>query len=257
MNYNYESYPNDPYGLRVYTLNNGLRVYLSRSSDEPRIKTRIVIKAGASYDPDDATGLAHYVEHMMFKGTDLIGALNREKEASLISKIKNKYEELYLAETPEIVNKINRDIDTLSRVASLEAVPGELDKLYSIMGCRSTNARTGFEETVYENDIPVTELERWVSLEKERFSSPVLRLFPPELEVVYEEFNQSQDDDISRAFDKLLNNLFPGHPYGRSGILGKGEHLKKPSMEKIEVFLNTWYVPENMEIILTGDLDFD
>jgi zinc protease len=178
VNYKYETYPNDPYGLRVYTLGNGLRVYLSKAKDEPRIKTRIVVRAGASSDPDDATGLAHYVEHMMFKGTDLIGALNREKEASLISKIKNKYEELYLAETSEIVNTINRDIDTLSRAASLEAVPGELDKLYSIMGCRNTNARTGFEETVYENDIPTVEFERWVNLEKERFSSPVLGSFP-------------------------------------------------------------------------------
>ncbi|MBN2618213.1 MAG: insulinase family protein [Spirochaetales bacterium] len=253
----YKSYDNDPYGVRIYTLKNGLKVYLSQDFNEPRIKTRIAVKAGATSDPEDATGLAHYVEHMMFKGTDLIGALNREKEASIISKIKNKYEELANEESQEEINKINLEIDTLSSAASLEAIPGELDKLYSIMGCRNTNARTGFEETVYENDIPTIELERWIRLEKERFTSPVLRLFPPELEVVYEEFNQSQDDDVSRAFDQFLTNIFPKHPYGRTGILGKGEHLKKPSMEKIEEFLNKWYVPSNMAIILTGDLDFD
>lgn len=253
----YKSYDNDPYGVRIYTLENGLKVYLSKSSLEPRIKTRIAVRAGATADPPDATGLAHYVEHMMFKGTDLIGALNREKEASIISKIKHKYEELLGEESPEEIHRINSEIDKLSSAASLEAIPGELDKLYSIMGCRGVNARTGFEETVYENDIPAVELRRWVTLEKERFTSPVLRLFPPELEVVYEEFNQSQDDDVSRSYDKLLSNLFPKHPYGRSGILGKGEHLKKPSMEKIESFLNTWYVPANMALILTGDLDFD
>lgn len=256
-NWEYIEYSHDPYGVRIYSLSNGLKVYLSKNNQEPRIKTRIVIKAGATSDPDDATGLAHYVEHMMFKGTDLIGALDRDKEASIISKIKIKYEELSLAETPEDISRINSDIDNLSRAASLEAVPGELDKLYSIMGCKNTNARTGFEETVYENDIPSVELERWLSLEKERFTSPVLRLFPPELEVVYEEFNQAQDDDVSRAYDALLESLFPKHPYGRAGILGKGEHLKKPSMEKIEDFLNTWYTPGNMAIVLTGDLDFD
>lgn len=253
----YDSYSQDPYGVRIYTLKNGLKVYLSQDFHEPRIKTRIAVKAGATSDPDDATGLAHYVEHMMFKGTDLIGALNRDKEASIISKIKGMYEELSLAETPEDITRINSTIDNLSRAASLEAIPGELDKLYSIMGCRDTNARTGFEETVYENDIPRVELERWISLEKERFTSPVLRLFPPELEVVYEEFNQSQDDDASRAYDALLGSLFPGHPYGRAGILGKGEHLKKPSMEKIEEFLKTYYVPSNMGIFMVGDLDFD
>lgn len=253
----FTSYNDDPYGVRIYTLKNGLKVYLSKDDSEPRIKTRIAVKAGATSDPSDATGLAHYVEHMMFKGTDLIGALNREKEASIISKIKHKYEELIGEESPEKISMIHREIDTLSSAASLEAIPGELDKLYSIMGCRGINARTGFEETVYENDIPSVELKRWVVLEKERFTSPVLRLFPPELEVVYEEFNQSQDDDVSRAYDKLLNNLFPSHPYGRAGILGKGEHLKKPSMEKIEEFLNKWYVPSNMSIILTGDLDFE
>ncbi len=255
--YEYQSYPNDPYGVRIYTLGNGLKVYLSQDFDEPRIRTRIAIKAGATSDPDDATGLAHYVEHMMFKGTDLIGALDRDKEASLIAKIKNSYEDLNRTDSPDEIDRLNKEIDKLSSAASLEAIPGELDKLYSIMGCRNTNARTGFEETVYENDIPKVELERWASLEKERFTSPVLRLFPPELEVVYEEFNQSQDDDISRAFDIFLNNMFPNHPYGRAGILGKGEHLKKPSMEKIEDFLNKWYVPANMAIILTGDLDFD
>lgn len=255
--YKYESFKNDPYGVRIYTLPNGLKVYLAQDFDEPRIKTRIAVKAGATSDPNDATGLAHYVEHMMFKGTDLIGALNRDKEASIISKIKNSYEELASTDTPEDIIRINSEIDKLSSAASLEAIPGELDKLYSIMGCRGTNARTGFEETVYENDIPKVELERWISLEKERFTSPVLRLFPPELEVVYEEFNQAQDDDVSRAFDTFLNILFPKHPYGRSGILGKGTHLKKPSMEKIEEFLERWYTPGNMALILTGDLEFD
>ncbi|MGL1892306.1 MAG: insulinase family protein [Spirochaetaceae bacterium] len=253
----YECFENDPYGVRIYTLANGLKVYLAQDFDEPRIKTRIAVRAGATSDPSDATGLAHYVEHMMFKGTDLIGALNRDKEMSIISKIKSSYEELAITESPEEIIQINNTIDQLSTAASLEAIPGELDKLYSIMGCRSTNARTGFEETVYENDIPKVELERWISLEKERFTSPVLRLFPPELEVVYEEFNQSQDDDVSRAFDIFLSGMFPIHPYGRAGILGKGDHLKKPSMEKIEEFLNRWYVPSNMALVLTGDLDFE
>lgn len=255
--YLYNYIPDDPYNLRIYTLNNGLKIYLSVNRDQPRIKTRIAVRAGASQDPSDATGLAHYVEHMMFKGTDLIGALNRDREESFISKIKNKYEELAEADSELSREVIYSEIDDLSSEASLEAVSGELDKLYSLMGCRETNAHTGFEETVYENDIPSVELERWIALEKERFTSPVMRLFPPELEVVYEEFNQSQDDDVSRAFDVFMESLFAQHSYGRAPILGKGEHLKTPSMHKIEQFLNTWYVPSNMAICLCGDLDYD
>ncbi|MBN2805083.1 MAG: insulinase family protein, partial [Prolixibacteraceae bacterium] len=115
---------------------------------------------------------------------------------------------------------------------------------------------TSYESTVYINDVPVNELEKWAKLESERFHGIVLRLFHTELETVYEEFNMYQDRDSERAFGTLMEALFPNHPYGRD-IIGFPEHLKNPSMINIQEFYKTFYVPNNMAIALSGDIDFE
>ena len=84
---NYEYVDNDPLNARVYTLDNGLKVYLSYYDDAPRIQTNIAVRAGSKNDPSDATGLAHYLEHMLFKGTDKYGSLDYEKEKVLLDQI--------------------------------------------------------------------------------------------------------------------------------------------------------------------------
>ena len=76
---NYESFANDPLNTRIYTLDNGLKVYLSVYKDAPRVQTYIAVRAYSKNDPADATGLAHYLEHMLFKGTDKYGSLDFEK----------------------------------------------------------------------------------------------------------------------------------------------------------------------------------
>lgn len=255
--YTYESVENDPFGMRVYTLENGLKVYMSINDAEPRVQTNIAVRTGSKQDPADATGLAHYLEHMLFKGTSKLGSLNWEEEQKLLQAISDEYENLRATQDEDARQNILMKIDSLSGVAATYVASNEYDKLISSMGAQGTNAYTSNERTVYINDIPTNELERWLALEAERFSELTLRLFHTELEAVYEEFNRSQDSDFRQAYYKILDLMFPTHPYGQQTTIGTGEHLKNPSMEKIHEYFKARYVPNNMAIVLAGDIDPD
>lgn len=255
--FSYESVTNDPTGLRLYTLDNGLKVYLGKNEDEPKIQTLIAVRAGSTYDPEDNTGLAHYLEHMVFKGTDEIGTQNWQKEKQLISKISELYEQHKNEKDPITKQAIYKDIDSVSQEASKYSIANEYDKMISSLGAENTNAFTSTEETVYISKIPSNEIDKWLKVESERFSQLVLRLFHTELEAVYEEFNRGQDSDGRKHYAAVLEGLFPNHPYGTQSTIGTSEHLKNPSMVAINNYFDTYYVPNNMAVIMVGDLDFE
>lgn len=247
---------NDPFRARVYTLDNGLTLFLSRNTDQPRISALIGVKAGSAYEDPDATGLAHYLEHMMFKGTSRIGAINWEAEKALLDQISDLFEDHRKTDDPAQKRDIYRKIDSLSYIAAGYVATNELDKIYTALGDNMLNAGTSYESTVYMCEIPKNEIEKWAKIESDRFSDVVLRLFHTELETVYEEFNMYQDMDGTRANNLLMKMLFPQHPYGRD-IIGLPEHLKNPSMVEINMFIQNYYVPNNMAISLSGDFEFE
>lgn len=255
--YTYESAPNDPLNARIYTLDNGLKIYLSVYKDAPRIQTYIATKAGSKNDPSDATGLAHYLEHMLFKGTDKFGSKEPSKEIELVSKIEDLYE-VYRKTTDQDKRKsIYKNIDSLSLIASRYAIANEYDKMLSAIGATGTNAYTSLEQTVYVNEIPSNQIEKWLEIEGERFRNPILRLFHTELEAVYEEKNRGLDNDGRKKWEALYAGLWQKHTYGTQTTIGTIDHLKNPSMKKIREYFNTYYVPNNMAICLSGDLDPD
>ena len=257
FNYQYETVENDPLNTIIYTLDNGLKVYMSINQDEPRIQTNIAVNTGSKQDPSDATGLAHYLEHMLFKGTSKIGTVDWEKESKELKKISDLYEERRGVTVEDERKEIYHQIDSISSVAATYAVANEYDKMISSLGAKGTNAYTSLERTVYINDIPSNELEKWLIIESERFSELVLRLFHTELETVYEEFNRGQDNDWRLAWYAMMKALFKKHQYGTQSTIGTSEHLKNPSMEKIHEYFNEKYVPNNMAIILSGDINPD
>jgi len=253
----FETVEKDPSNTLKYTLSNGLEVFLSVNELEPRVQTLIAVKAGSKFDPAETTGLAHYLEHMMFKGTHNFGTKDWESEKVILDQIAATFE-AHKNETDEnIKRKLYAKIDSLSYEASKFAIPNEYDKMISSLGAKGTNAYTSNDETVYINDIPSNEIEKWLKVEGERFQTLVLRLFHTELETVYEEFNRSQDSDNRWVYQGVLESLFPYHPYGTQTTIGVGEHLKNPSMYNIHDYFNKYYVPNNMAIILSGDLDPD
>ena len=168
MKINYESFANDPLNARIYTLDNGLKVYLSVYKDAPRVQTYIAVRAGSKNDPADATGLAHYLEHMLFKGTDKYGSLDYEKEKVLIDQIEALYEEYRTIDMDdeENRNRVYAQIDSVSGEAAKFAIANEYDKMVSGIGAKGTNAYTSAESTVYVNDIPSNQLEKWLSIEQ-------------------------------------------------------------------------------------------
>ena len=255
--YEYITVTQDENKVRIYTLKNGLKVFLAQNSDAPRIQTFIPVRTGSNNDPADNTGLAHYLEHMMFKGTSKIGTQNWKKESELLDQISELYEQHKAEQNPEKKKEIYKKIDEVSQEASQYAIANEYDKTISSLGASGTNAHTWFDETVYKNNIPNNELEKWLKIEKERFSEIVLRLFHTELESVYEEFNRAQDNDTRLVNYELMAALFPTHPNGQQTTLGKPEHLKNPSMKAIHKYFNEYYVPNNYAMVLVGDLDFE
>lgn len=253
----YTTVAGDVTGTRTYTLPNGLRVYVSVNTEKPRIQTFIAVRAGSKNDPPEATGLAHYLEHMLFKGTSSVGTLNYEKERPYLERIADMFEEYRGMKDTAQRRAFYHQIDSLSGIAATYAIANEYDKVVQSLGCSGTNAFTSQEMTAYVNDVPSNRLKTFLQLEGERFRQCVLRLFHTELEAVYEEKNISLDEDVSLTEDTLMRALFPEHTYGTQSTLGTVEHLKNPSMRRIQEFFTRHYVPKNMAIVLVGDLDPD
>lgn len=252
---NYDSVPGDPLNARIYTLENGLKVYLTVYKDEPRFQSMIGVKAGSKHDPADHTGLAHYLEHMLFKGTDVYGTMNYTSEKPLLDSIVRLYDK-YGSTTDSVERKrIYMAIDSISGVAARYAIPNEFDKMMAGMGVTGVNAYTSNEQTVYINNVPTNQLENFLTVEAERFRNPVFRLFHTELEAVYEEKNRGLDNDGRKMWESLYSGLFPNHQYGTQTTIGTIEHLKNPSLTAIREYFNKYYVPNNMVIALSGDFD--
>ncbi|MEO8210323.1 MAG: insulinase family protein [bacterium] len=255
--YSYETVQNDPLDARVYMLDNGLKVYLTVNKDEPRIQTYIAVATGGKNDPHDAQGLSHYLEHMVFKGTDKFGTKDYEKEKPLIDEVIALYEQRRITTDPAERKNIYHKIDSVSLIASEYAIANEYDKMISGIGGTGSNAHTSVEETVYESNIPSNQLAKWLTIEAERFRHPVMRLFHTELEAVYEEKNIGLDNDGRKVWEALNSGLFQKHTYGTQTTIGSVEQLQNPSIQKIIDYYNERYVPGNMAICLSGDLDFD
>lgn len=255
--FKYESVPDDPMNARIYTLDNGLKVYMTVNKNQPRIQTFIAVRAGGKNDPAETTGLAHYFEHLMFKGTESFGTQNYDLEKPMLDEIETLFE-TYRQTTDEAERvALYRKIDSVSYEASKIAIPNEYDKLMAAIGATGTNAYTANDMTVFEEDIPSNEVENWARIQADRFQNPVIRGFHTELETVYEEKNMSLTKDSRKVFEQIMAALFPHHPYGTQTVLGTQENLKNPSITNIKNFFKEWYVPNNMAICLSGDFDPD
>ena len=255
--YKYETVPGDMMQTRIYTLGNGLKVYLSVNPEKPRIQTFIAVRTGSKNDPAETTGLAHYLEHLMFKGTKQFGTNNPEAEAPLLAEIEQRYEAYRKLTDPEARKQAYHEIDSVSQVAAQYFIPNEYDKLMAAIGAEGTNAYTSNDVTCYTEDIPSNEVENWAKIQSDRFQNMVIRGFHTELEAVYEEYNIGLSSDQRKLFATISKMLWPTHPYGLQTTIGTQEHLKNPSITNIKNYFNKWYRPNNVAICMAGDFDPD
>ena len=251
----YEKVAGDPMHSKIYTLDNGLKVYMTVNKEEPRIQTFVAVRVGGKNDPKETTGLAHYFEHLMFKGSEQFGTQDYAAEKPYLDEIERLYEEYRTITDPEARKAHYHKIDSVSYLASQIAIPNEYDKMMSMIGSRGTNAWTSYDETVYTEDIPSNQVENWAKIQADRFRHNVIRGFHTELEAVYEEYNMNLTSDNRKMFESIFASLFPHHPYGTQTVLGTQEQLKNPSIVNIKRTFNTFYRPNNIAICMSGDFN--
>ncbi|MDY0104181.1 MAG: insulinase family protein [Lentimicrobium sp.] len=244
-----------PIDVEVYQLKNGLTVILNEDHNLPQVFGSIMVRAGGKDDPKDATGMAHYMEHMLFKGTQELGTINWEAEKPHIDSIFRLYDKLGRETDADIRKTIQKEINDESLKAGKFAVPNEMFNLLRSIGGTGVNAGTGPDNTIFYNAFPPNQIKKWLDLYSHRFENPVFRSFQAELEVVYEEKNMYSDNFGTALIENFSKNFYRNHPYGQQTLIGTIEDLKNPSLTKMYDFFTTWYVPDNMALILTGDFD--
>ena len=244
----------DAQGLKAFRLKNGMSVFVWEDSTKTDVLGQVVVRTGSVNDPEQYTGLAHYLEHVLFKGTQKIGALDWEKEKPLYEQIIAKYDEMAEEADPIKKESISKEINHLTVEAGKISLSNEFSELIEGMGGTGLNAGTSWDYTVYYNTFPPYQINKWLEISSERFVNPVFRTFQSELETVYEEFNRGNDNPSTRLSNFVFEKAFPGHPYSRS-IIGLGEHLKNPRLSQLIKYYEDWYTPENMALILVGKVE--
>lgn len=238
--------------VKEYKLKNGLTVWLNEDHSQPKVFGAVVVKAGAKDCPD--TGIAHYFEHMMFKGTDKIGTVDYDAEKTLLDSIALKYDKLAATEDEAVRSQIQKEINELSIRSSDYVIPNEFNRLISKYGGSGLNAATSYDATIYFNTFSPQYMSQWAEINSERLLNPVFRLFQSELETVYEEKNMYGDFIGGPVMDWLLARYFAPHPYAYP-IIGSTKNLKNPRLTEMRKFFEEYYVASNMGLILSGDFD--
>lgn len=241
-------------GLRSFKLKNGMMVYVWEDSTKTDVLGQVVVRTGSVNDPEQYTGLAHYLEHVLFKGTQKIGALDWEREKPIYEQIIAKYDAMAEEADPVKKEALGKEINELTVEAGKVSLSNEFSELIEGMGGTGLNAGTSWDYTMYYNTFPPYQINKWLEISSERFVNPVFRTFQSELETVYEEYNRGNDNPNTRTQEFMLEKAFPGHPYSRS-IIGLGEHLKNPRLSQLIKYYEDWYTPENMALILVGKVE--
>ena len=238
--------------VQEYELGNGMRVWLNVDHSQPKVFGAVVVNAGAVDCPD--TGIAHYFEHILFKGTDELGTVDYAAERVYLDSISMKYDEL--ARTADAARRkaIQHDINELNIKASQYAIPNEFNRLITKYGGTDLNAGTSYDFTFYHNTFSPQFIEQWCELNSHRLIHPVFRLFQSELETVYEEKNMYSDDPASTMLEQIGSKFLAGTPYAYP-VIGSTENLKNPKLSDMEAFYKKYYVASNMGLILAGDID--
>ena len=233
-------------------LSNGMKVWLNVDHSQPKVFGAVVVNAGSVDCPD--TGIAHYFEHIMFKGTDELGTIDYAAERVYLDSISMKYDELARTTDKKQREAIQHDINQLNIKASQYAIPNEFNRLTSKYGGSDLNAGTSYDFTFYHNTFSPQFIEQWCELNSHRLINPVFRLFQGELETVYEEKNMYSDNPAAMLLEQISSKFMDGTPYAYP-IIGNTENLKNPKLSEMKAFYQKYYVASNMGLVLAGDID--
>jgi len=257
------------------TLDNGMRFLLVRRPEQATVMAGWVAHVGSANERPGITGVAHFFEHMMFKGTRTIGTKDYARDQQVMAEQEKVQEQIRAqyriqreryrrgeiddpfdpdAATPEL-RQLEQQFQKLVEEQRGLMVKDEFDQIYTEAGASGMNATTTPDATIYWVTVPANKLELWFWMESDRLFEPVFREFYSERDVVQEERRMRIDSTPTGPFDEQLNAMFwTSHPYSWEPI-GWMSDLKVLSMADAQQFFSTFYAPNNITAALVGNFD--
>jgi predicted Zn-dependent peptidase len=256
----------EPYFKRVqeqvseFTLDNGMKFIVLENHKAPVISFVTYANVGGANEPDGKTGVAHFLEHLAFKGTKKIGTTNYEAEAKLLDSLDVAFEQVKAAKKVALKSddkqlaQLEEEFTKLETEANKYVKQNELGQIVEAAGGVGLNAATSSDYTIYFYSFPSNKLELWMSLESERFLEPVFREFYKEQQVILEERRLRTDNSpIGKMIEAFLDKAFTEHPYKRP-VIGYDEDIRNLTRKDVEEFFATYYVPNNLVAAIVGDV---
>ncbi len=241
-------------------LKNGLTVLMLERHVSPTVSLYIRHRVGAADENPGETGAAHFLEHMMFKGTTTIGAKNYAEEKKILAAIEKTGSALDKEKLkgnkarPQRIKQLTEKLNNLQSQAKKYFIPNELDRLYTENGGLDMNASTGQDVTTYQISLPANKIELWARIEADRLMNPVFREFYTERDVIMEERRQRvETDPDGKLYEQFLLTAFKVHPYGRP-VLGWTRDMMYLSPQSIRKIFEKYKTPESIVIAVVGDI---
>ncbi len=241
-----------------FTLPNGMKFIVLEQHEAPVASVMLYANVGASYEKEGKTGVAHYLEHLAFKGTTRIGTRDYPAEKKALDKLDKVFDQLIAAEAAgdtEKVSELNNQFAQLQEEAAAYVEQNKFGQIIEQSGGTGLNATTSADATRYFYNLPSNKLELWFSLESERFLDPVFREFYKEKEVILEERRSRVDNSpIGQMVERFSEVAFTENPYRRP-VIGYQEDLRKATRADVQEFFDTYYGPSNLIAAVVGDVD--
>ncbi len=249
--------------VQPFDLGNGLKVLLMERHTSPTISFSMCFKTGAVDEKSGTTGVAHLLEHMLFKGTRTIGTRDFKAEQKLLARIDEVAMQLDAERRKSSAGDADRiaglsgNLKILQEQENALIIENEFDTIYTRNGAEGMNAGTGYDITTYTVSLPSNRLELWMRLESERFEHPVFRQYYAERDVVIEEMRQSYETKPDRLLStQLLSAAYQAHPYGRP-IIGWKSDIQFLPRSVCEEFFKNRYSLANAVVAVVGDIDIE
>lgn len=245
--------------LTEFRLENGMKFIVLERHQAPVVSFLTYANVGGVDEPDKKTGVAHFLEHLAFKGTTRIGTKDYKAEKPLLDRLEQLDTQIKTAKAngkQDEVLRLQAEFQQVESQAAKLVKPNEMGQIVEQAGGVGLNANTSTEATRYFYSFPANKLELWMSLESERFLAPVIRReFYKEKDVILEERRMRiENSPIGLMVEKFIDTAYKVHPYRRP-VIGYDEDIRNLTPEDVEKFFATHYVPSNLAIAIVGDVN--
>ncbi|GAX35613.1 M16 family metallopeptidase [Nodularia sp. NIES-3585] len=245
--------------LTEFRLENGLKFIVLERHQAPVVSFLTYADVGGVDEPDGQTGVAHFLEHLAFKGTTRIGTKDYEAEKLLLDRLEQLDAQIRTAKAndkQDDLAQLQTEFKQVESQADALVTQNELGQIVNQAGGVGLNASTSAEATKYFYSFPANKLKLWMSLESERFLEPVVRReFYKEKDVILEERRMRVDNSpIGMMVENFVDQAFTVHPYRRP-VIGYEEDIRNLTPENVQNFFDAYYVPSNLTIAVVGDVD--